>query len=69
MTGLTELEFHALDLTAQLARAMAEITGNGSTRADDLREADSHVHAIQHMIMAQAAARAYPDRFRLLGAS
>jgi hypothetical protein len=34
----------------------------------DLDELIVHVHAIQHAIMANAAARAYPDQLRRLGA-
>lgn len=65
---LTADELYAMDLTAQLARALSRIVGNGPTRVDDLNELlGQHVHGIQHAVMAQAAARAYPDRFRLLG--
>jgi hypothetical protein len=54
-------------LTAELMRLMAGITGNGPTREADLPEAAHRIHGIQHMILAQAAGRAYPDRYRLLG--
>jgi hypothetical protein len=33
----------------------------------DWQEATFHIHALQNMIMSQAAARAYPERYRLLG--
>jgi hypothetical protein len=37
------------------------------TRHDDLREVRGHVHALQNAVKAQAAARACPQEFRLLG--
>lgn len=65
---LTEAEHHAMYLTADLARTMGAIIGDGGApAASDFREVVVHIHALQHMIMAQAAARAYPDRYRLLG--
>ena len=33
----------------------------------DLREVAGHIHALQDKVLAQAAARAYPDEFRLMG--
>jgi hypothetical protein len=56
-----------MDLTAELANAFGRIVGRERTRMHDLAEAVHHIHALQHTIMAQAAARAYPERFRLLG--
>ena len=35
---------------------------------DDVQEAVDKIHQLQHAVAAQAAARAYPDRYRLLGA-
>jgi hypothetical protein len=65
--ALTDDELHALDLTADLANAVSRIIGGERTGAHDWAEMAAHIHCIQHAIMAQAAARAYPDRFRLLG--
>lgn len=66
--ALTDAEHAAMDLTAQLARAMGAIIGDGGApAASDFREVVIHIHALQHMIMAQAAARLYPDKYRLLG--
>jgi len=67
MSALTRDELSAMSLTAELANALGRIVGDGRTRTADLTEAVHHIHALQHMIMSQAAARAYPDRFRLLG--
>jgi hypothetical protein len=64
---LTEAEHRAIDYTAALWHELGEIVGPGPSRAVDLRELVVHIHAIQHAVMSQAAARAYPDRFRLLG--
>lgn len=44
-----------------------EIVGDGDTRDTDIAEALLHIHALQNMVLAQAAAREYPDDFRLLG--
>ena len=66
--SLTDAEHRAMDLTADLMNLLAaEVIGDGPTRAQDLNEAGLRIHAIQHMIMSQAAARAHPDRYRLLG--
>jgi len=67
--SLTQDELVAMHFTAELANAFGRIVGDGQTRMDDLSEAVHHIHALQHMIMSQAAARAYPSRFRLLGES
>jgi hypothetical protein len=64
---LTADELHAMNVTAQLVNALHNIVGQGPSREDDLTELVGHVHNIQHAVMGQAAARAYPERFRLLG--
>jgi hypothetical protein len=65
--GLNIAEQYALELTGTLAAGMADIIGRGPSSAADFAEATMHIHAIQHMIMSQAAARAHPDLYRLLG--
>ncbi|MEV4271953.1 hypothetical protein [Micromonospora aurantiaca (nom. illeg.)] len=65
--GLTDAEHTAMDLTAQLWNTLSAIAGDGPARSGDLAELATHIHAIQHAIMAQAAARAHPDRYRLMG--
>jgi hypothetical protein len=67
VNGLDIAEQVALELSGTLAAAVADIIGRGPTRAADLAEATLHIHAIQHMIMSQSAARAHPDLYRLLG--
>jgi hypothetical protein len=66
---LTEAEFDTLDTVTLLVSQLNDIVGEGTNRAGDLTELSQHVHAIQALIMSQAAARAFPDKFRLLGAS
>lgn len=60
-------EFEAMDLTAQLANKLAEVVGHGPSRDADLAELVHHVHCIQRAVLAQVAARQFPDKFRLLG--
>jgi hypothetical protein len=64
---LTTTEQRALEVTAELTNLLNSIIGDGPTREQDLSEMCLHVHYIQHAIMAQAAARAYPDLYRKLG--
>jgi hypothetical protein len=66
--GLTDDEHKAIGLTADLWNLLcASVVGDGPSRAGDLAELCAHIHAIQRTVMAQAAARAHPDRYRLLG--
>jgi hypothetical protein len=64
---LTQLERDTVDMLGQVHMNMCTIVADGPTRMDDLTESCHHVHVLQRMIMGQAAARAYPDHFRLLG--
>lgn len=64
---LTELEHQALELLAEFSRLLISIVGQGATRGHDFDELYHHVHVLQRTIGSQAAARAYPDRYRLLG--
>ena len=43
------------------------VIADGPTREDDLAELRAPIHVIQRMVLAQAAARAFPKEFRLLG--
>lgn len=66
---LTLEEKHAIAMAAQLASFLAiDVVEDGPTREDDLNELLVHIHAIQNAVLAQAAARAYPGRYRRLGA-
>lgn len=64
---LTSEEHQAMQLTADLWNLLNRIVGQGRSRAGDLGEICTHIHNLQHAILAQAAARAYPERYRLLG--
>lgn len=64
---LSATEQKALGLTGDLARLLDLIVAAGETRPADLTELHAHIHAIQHAIMSQAAARAYPLLYRPLG--
>jgi hypothetical protein len=66
--NLTQAEQDAIDLAGRLYTRIAEdVAGHGPTRDADLAEICAAVHVIQHAVMAQAAARAYPGAYRLLG--
>lgn len=65
---LTEAEHRAMDLTVELWNLLAgEVILNGRAGPGDRAEMAAAIHVIQERILAQAAARAYPDRYRLLG--
>jgi hypothetical protein len=64
---LTVDERAALDTTVALVNQFSSLLGDEASAPGDYREFVHHVHAIQNMILAQAAARAYPDRYRLMG--
>lgn len=67
---LTASEKVALDHLARFWREMAAgVVRQGPNREADLREIVLRVHALQAIVMSQAAARAYPGEFRLLGGS
>lgn len=65
--GLNPLEHRIIDLLADVATAFGVVIGHGPSRDGDVAEMVHHVHALQRMAMAQAAGRAHPDLYRLLG--
>jgi len=70
MTGpplLTTVEHKVIELVGLLPGLLERVVDVGPSRRADLAEVIAHVHAIQNAVLAQAAARAYPDRYRLLG--
>jgi len=68
MTGhLTTDEATAIRQAGDLWGTLCKIVGTGATRDADLAELIVHVHAIQQAVMSQAAGRAYPNQYRLLG--
>lgn len=66
---LTDRERQAARRAGELWGDLCAIVGDGPTRDADLHELVVHIHAIQHAIMSQAAGRAYPAEFRLLGST
>lgn len=67
---LTGEEREALELTARLGNMLNAICRRDQYHPvgdQDWAEAAGHIHNLQHMIMSQAAARAYPTQFRRLG--
>lgn len=66
---LTFTEHRAVECLADLWGLLGRIIGKGRNQRDDLAELIVPVHALQNAILAQAAARAYPDRYRLMGES
>ena len=65
---LSTAELRAMDLTVELVNLMCgDVIGRGPSRAGDVAELAASIHHIQQQILSQAAARAYPHRFRLLG--
>lgn len=64
---LTDLEREVVRDAGALWNKICQVVGDGPTRDADLAELIHHVHAIQHAVMSQAAGRAYPEEFRLLG--
>lgn len=64
---LTSDEHKAVHDAGQLWNLLCRIVGQGPTRDGDCGELIAHVHGIQQAVLKQAAARAYPDLYRLLG--
>lgn len=67
---MTEQEHELLDKLSECSRLFGKVVGNVSkVRQADLDEMVHHIHALQNMVLAQAAARAYPLKYRLMGES
>ena len=64
---LTPDEHLAMATSAELANLMRKIIGDGPEADFDWAEALYRIHAVEQMILAQAASRAFPDRYRPLG--
>jgi hypothetical protein len=66
--ALTSVERQVIRDAGRLyTRITSEVIGDGPTRDADAAELASAIHTIQRMVLAQAAARLFPDEFRLLG--
>lgn len=68
---LTEREKNLVRLLAEVAHEFAQVVRKGDSHyliaCDDTNEAILHIHALQNMVLSQAAARAYPKEYRLMG--
>ncbi len=65
--SLTDQELKVVEDLGQIWNEICNIVGMEETRQPDLDEAVVHVHALQRMVMANAAGRAHPNRLRCLG--
>lgn len=65
--ALTEEEHGILRTISDLAADYIDLVGDGPTAAEDFGEILPHLHALQQTVMAQAAARTHPGKYRLLG--
>jgi hypothetical protein len=71
---MTDAEHRLLDLLSQVVRGFTEVyeadvqrgDSNPNTHTGDLHEVVNHVHDLLARVLARAAARAYPGRYRLL---
>jgi len=67
---LTDEEREAVRLAGMLYTLIADhVMAGGPNQESDLAEVRALVHGIQYRVMANAAGRAYPGEFRLLGAA
>lgn len=66
---LTPEELEVMDLTCLIFNKLQHIILDGPSREADVAEMVHHVHAIQRAVLAQSAARVYPNQFRLLGST
>lgn len=64
---LTDRERRVVDLCAEVWNELAHVIASGPTLRADSAELAAHVHAIQNAVLSQAAARAFPSKYRLLG--
>lgn len=68
MHAMTPLEHKAMEQLSELWTTLCQVVDDGPSRDGDLQELIGHVHALQRAVMAQAAARDFPEKYRLLGA-
>lgn len=64
---LTDDEHEVIEMAGALWKKLNELLEHGAGWQGDRLELIGHVHAIQHAVMANAAARAYPELYRVLG--
>lgn len=64
---MTDDEHRAMELTGELADLLGRMVGGGPSRQGDLNEIATDIHRLQYRVLAQAAGRAFPERYRTLG--
>lgn len=64
---LTEAERDLVSELGKCFNAFCRVTNHEAARPADLAEVADKIHQLQDMVLAQAAARAYPDLYRPLG--
>lgn len=67
MEFLTRKEHELVELLGKAFDLFGEIAGNGKTRSADMGEICGQIHVLQSRVLMQSSARAYPDKYRLLG--
>lgn len=64
---LTEAEHKLVKDIADVFGSFLGIMEHNDSYGGDLQEIIYHIHVLQNHVLAQAAARAYPNKYRLLG--
>lgn len=64
---LTADEHQVVEDLGAVAGQIRSLCGDGPVATGDWKELAAAIHVLQFRVLAQAAARAYPDRYRLLG--
>ena len=64
---LKDEEQKCIERLSDIYMELVDIMTDGLSKPYDTLEVTFHIHALQNMVMAQSAARAYPDKYRLLG--
>lgn len=64
---LTPTEKEIVELLGQAASKFRRIVGPYPHGEHDVAEFVHHIHACQQAVLSQAAGRAYPDTYRLMG--
>lgn len=69
MEPLTDREKELMATISEVAKGFLDVIGplSGSPAKEDYHEVVLHIHALQNMVLAQAAARCYPHKYRLMG--
>ena len=64
---LTDEEHKIVEDLGAMWNRFCTVVPPGMARENDLQEAMVHIHALQNMVLSQAARRAFPQVYRMLG--